>query len=109
MASTAHYNIQYRAGAISGGPKGVAVLEYHGDGEGGFYRIYGTIRVGGSPAARRVRLFHRLTGRLLRETVSGTNGAYEFNGLKYQEYFVVADDDPQATFNAAIADRVLPE
>jgi hypothetical protein len=41
--------------------------------------------------------------------MSGSDGAYEFDGLAYQEYFVIADDDPQATFNAAIADRVLPE
>lgn len=108
--STAHNYAAWRAQAMSGPAKGVAQTnDGRWDYDRGYYRIYGTIRVDGSPAARRVRLFQRHTGRLVRETISGPDGAYEFAGLAYQEYFVVADDDPQATFNAAIADRVLPE
>lgn len=108
MASTAHHYAAYRAAAVSGPPKGVSVVNSRGNEDWGFYRIYGTVKVDGSLASRRVRLFQRKGGRLVRETVSGADGAYEFSGLAYQEYFVVADDDPQATFNAAIADRVLP-
>ncbi len=95
---------------MSGPAKYVAhTIDGRWDYDRGYRRIYGTIRVDGSPAARRVRLFHRHSGRLVRETMSGSDGTYEFDDLAYQEYFVIADDDPQATFNAAIADRVLPE
>ncbi len=108
--STAHDYAAWRAQAMSGPVKTVARTEDgRWDYDRGFYRVYGTIRVDGSPAARRVRLFQRHVGRLVRQTMSGSDGAYEFADLVHQEYFVVADDDPQATFNAAIADRVLPE
>lgn len=109
MASTAHTYPAWRWAAISGPARFVAHGNGRWDCDRGCYRIYGTIRVDGSPAARRVRLFQRHTGRLVRQTMSGSDGAYEFADLAHQEYFVVADDDPQATFNAAIADRVVPE
>ena len=57
---------------------------------------------------RRVRLFHRQSGRLVRETWSdAATGAFEFRNLKAQDYLVVADDHTRY-YNAVTADAVVP-
>lgn len=55
----------------------------------------------------RVRLYEKLTGRLLMETVTDENGNYSFNHLTHVEYFLVAHD-PVRQYNAVIQDMVKP-
>lgn len=79
--------------------------------DGGSHRIRGTITEDGAAGARRVRLFNRLDGRLLRETWSGADGAYRFDRLAYRDqgYIVIVHDRGANPKNAAIADLVTPE
>lgn len=79
--------------------------------DGGRQRVRGTITELGVPGPYRVRLFDRRTGRLLRETWSAADGAYQFAGIAYrpQGYVVVAHDRGADPLNAAIADLVTPE
>lgn len=60
------------------------------------------------PLRRRVRLLQRLTARLVREAWSNpATGAYEFTGLKDQDYLVIVDDYA-LVYNAVAADAVRP-
>lgn len=83
--------------------------------DGGSYRVRGTITEDGAVGARRVRLFDRTTGRLLREIWSGADGAYRFDRMAYREqgYIVLVHDDggngPGGQKNAVVADLVTPE
>lgn len=57
-----------------------------------------------------VRLYERSTGRLVRETVSASDGSYSFPGVTdLRTYYVVLLDVQPGGFNAAIADAVVPE
>lgn len=77
---------------------------------GGVRSIFGTVRNDGSPdypVKRRVRLFHRLTGTLVRETWSDpTSGEYEFAEIDAETYFVVSHDHT-GVYNAVIADAIV--
>lgn len=82
--------------------------------DGGKYKIEGTVAIDDSPdipVRRRVRLFHRLSGRLVRETVSTLpSGDYRFENIKNQPYFVVAHDaGDMPEYNAVIKDAITPE
>lgn len=79
--------------------------------DGGSYRIRGTVTELGVAGAYRVRLYDRYTGRLVRETWSGANGAYAFDWIAYRlrGYFAIAFDAGAGPLNAAIADLVTPE
>lgn len=79
--------------------------------DGGSHRIRGTITEDGAVAARRVRLFNRLDGRLLREAWSGPDGTYRFDRLAYREqgYLVIVHDHGANPKNAAAADLATPE
>lgn len=79
--------------------------------DGGSHRIRGTITEDGAVGARRVRLFDRTTGRLLRETWSGADGTYRFDRVAYraQGYTVLAHDHGANPKNAVVADLVTPE
>ncbi|AUB81458.1 hypothetical protein [Candidatus Thiodictyon syntrophicum] len=79
---------------------------------GGAYRIADTITELGIPGAYRVRLYHRATGRLLRETWSDpATGAYAFERIAWRDqgYFVIGFDHGAEPVNAAIADLITPE
>lgn len=79
--------------------------------DGGPLAISGTVAIDDSPdipVRRRVRLFEKLTGRLVREAWSGLDGGYSFTHLKNQEYFVLSHDHTN-NYNAAIKDRITPE
>lgn len=80
--------------------------------DGGNYRIAGTVAIDDSPdipVSRRVRLFHRLSGRMVRETWSApVSGAYEFRNLRSQLYLVVSHDHT-GVYNAAVKDSITPE
>ena len=77
----------------------------------GALRIAGVVDAEGTPPAplrRRVRLYSRATGALVRETWSdAATGAFAFEGLALQQYLVVAHDHT-AYFNAVAADLVTP-
>lgn len=76
--------------------------------DGGRYRIAGNVAIDGTPVvpvARRVRLFHRLTGRLVRETWSAANGDFAFVNIAAGEYIVLTDDYTRL-YNAVAADAV---
>ena len=79
--------------------------------DGGVYQITGTVDELGQVGQYRVRLFDRVSGRSIRSVVSGSNGTFTFDYLKYrsQEYFLVAFDRGGSPVNAAIADLVTPE
>ncbi len=79
--------------------------------DGGSHRIRGTVTEDGAVANRRVRLFSRVDGRLLRETWSAADGSYLFNRIayRYQGYTVIVYDHGANPKNAAIADLVTPE
>lgn len=76
--------------------------------DGGPYRVAGIVDIDGTPATpvrRRVRLFHRLSGRLVREVWSAADGTFEFTKLAQGEYVVMSDDYTR-TYNAVVADAV---
>lgn len=82
--------------------------------DGGPYRIEGVTEREVSTGVfavypqRRVRLFERLTGRLVRSTWSdAVTGAYSFGALKLTEYLVVTDDWSRY-YNAVAADAIVP-
>jgi hypothetical protein len=81
---------------------------------GGFGRIIGTVKEKGMPSnlplARRVRLFHELTGRFLRETWSdATTGNYAFVGIDPTQRYTVVSYDYTGSYRAVIADNLIPE
>jgi hypothetical protein len=79
--------------------------------DGGTLRIAGAVKIDGSPPVpvrRRVRLYHQLSGRLVRETWSdATTGAYAFEKLAPAEYEVRANDHT-LIYDPAAVDRRVP-
>ena len=79
--------------------------------DSGPYRIAGTVAIDGTtptPVRRRVRLFVKSNGRVIRETWSNAGtGAFEFPGLEMQPYIVMTEDYT-AFYNAVVADLVTP-
>lgn len=95
------------AGAPSARPVGGFIR--HDTVDGGPYRVAGTVAIDGTPTTpvrRRVRLFHRLSGRLVREVWSAEDGAFEFTKIAAGEYVVMSDDYTR-TYNAVVADAVM--
>lgn len=79
--------------------------------DGGSYRVTGAVDELGVLGRYRVRLFDRISGRILQETLSDADGSYAFNHLAYRAegYFAVAHDHDASPQNAAIADLITPE
>lgn len=80
--------------------------------DGGGYRIAGTVTELGVAGKYRVRLFDKVSGRLIRETWSDpVTGAYAFERIAYraQGYIIVAHDHGASPHNAAVADFATPE
>ncbi len=74
----------------------------------GHYRIAGTVDELGEVGQYRVRLFDRVSARVIRETWSAVDGSYSFDGIANREYFLVAFDHGENPTNAAISDFVVP-
>lgn len=76
-------------------------------------RVYGTIKVKGSPdypVRRRVRLFRDNDGVCVGEVWSDvTTGAYEFTGIDLSLRYTVVSYDSPPSFRAVIADNLTPE
>lgn len=78
--------------------------------DGGVKSIMGDVAIDDSPdipVSRKVRLYEKAGGRLIRETWSKPDGTYEFHGLKDQKYFLVSHDD-RLEYNAAVKDEITP-
>lgn len=60
------------------------------------------------PVARKVRLFEEKSGLLIQEVWSDATGAYVFNGLSDNYYFITAHDHT-LEFNGVIQSHVRPE
>lgn len=73
-------------------------------------RIAGTVKVIDVPAPyRRVRLYDKITGDFVRETISDGSGLYAFeNLLRGRTYYVTAEDSGSTPYNATIEDFVVP-
>lgn len=56
----------------------------------------------------RVRLFEKLSGRLIVDQATDQNGNYKFDGLAKTVFFVVAHH-PASQYNAVIQDNVVPK
>lgn len=70
--------------------------------------IKGVVKEVGAPIPCRLRLFEKISGRMVAETVTDMNGFYEFDHLTRIKFFIVAHH-PLATFNAVIQDNVVPK
>ena len=79
--------------------------------ESGPCQIVGTVTELGVAGSYRVRLYNRVSAKLIREIWSATDGSYAFTGIAYRPngYFVIAHDHGANPLNAAIADLVTPE
>ncbi len=90
----------------------VGVAIHRDEYDGGALQISGTVMLDDTPdvpVRRKVRLFEKQSGRLVRETFSDpVTGAYSFDRLKYQKYFVVSHDHA-LEYNAVIKDEITPE
>lgn len=78
----------------------------------GIARIIGTTKNHGSPdypVSRRVRLFRKRDGRLVRETWSDAAGNYAFEHLRHDIDYCVVSYDHTGLYNAAISDSVALE
>lgn len=76
---------------------------------GGTGMVAGTVKVGVVSVKKRIRLYEHGTGILVRESWSGADGSYSFNGLnKGYRYTVTATDYPDYTYNDTIACNITP-
>lgn len=99
--------------ALSGPARGGAVrdrltaklLPFAGDGV-----LYGIVTIRGVPASREVLCLDRLTKTLVASVWSNpTTGDFQFTGLNESRRYRVEAVDYSATYNAVVADNVLPE
>ena len=70
--------------------------------------IKGQITEKDAPIPCRVRLYEKLSGRLLMEKVTDDLGNYEFDHLTNTRYFLIAHH-PELKYNAVIQDNVVPK
>lgn len=70
--------------------------------------IKGQVKELNIPFPCRLRLFERISGRLISEVMTDPNGNYVFNHLNANKFFIVAHH-PSNTYNAVIADLVVPK
>lgn len=71
-------------------------------------RIKGSVSELNIPIPCRVRLFEKLSGRLIADKLTDENGFYEFDHLTKTKFFIVAHH-PASQFNAVIQDNVVPK
>lgn len=81
--------------------------------DGGTGRVAGTVKEKGSPdfaVYRRVRLFVKASGRLIREAWSNaTTGAYSFDNVALGVEYVVLSHDHTGNYNAVVKDSIYAE
>jgi hypothetical protein len=74
---------------------------------GGKGHVSGTVKIGSTPVARRVRLFEAKTGVLIREQWSGNDGTYSFTRLRLDLLYTVSSHDFDGGYNDVIAANVM--
>lgn len=72
------------------------------------FSIKGRVKEVGATIPCRLRLFEKISGRMVADTVTDMNGFYEFDHLTRIKFFIVAHH-PSAQFNAVIQDNVVPK
>lgn len=70
--------------------------------------IKGTVKQKNIHIPCRVRLFEKLSGRMIADVLTDNAGNYVFNHLTQAKFFLVAHH-PQNQFNAVIQDNVVPK
>lgn len=70
--------------------------------------IKGTVKEKNINIPCRVRLFERVSGRLIAEKLTDRSGNYEFNHLTLSKLVLIAHH-PASLFNAVIQDNVVPK
>lgn len=70
--------------------------------------IKGSVSELNTPIPCRVRLFEKISGRLIADKLTDKNGFYEFDHLTKTKFFIVAHH-PASQFNAVIQDNVVPK
>ena len=70
--------------------------------------IKGQVKEVGAPIPCRIRLFEKLSGRLIADKLTDIYGNYEFDHLTKTKFFIVAHH-PTSQFNAVIQDNVVPK
>ncbi|MDH1240759.1 carboxypeptidase regulatory-like domain-containing protein [Acinetobacter johnsonii] len=70
--------------------------------------IKGCVNESNTPIPCRVRLFEKLSGRLIADKLTDLNGNYEFDHLAKINFFIVAHH-PGSQYNAVIQDNVVPK
>jgi hypothetical protein len=71
--------------------------------------VAGIVTAESVPVSRPVRLYDRLSGVLVAETLSAADGSYTISGVAAnREYLVLAYDPTTNRWNAAPADRITP-
>ena len=70
--------------------------------------IKGSVKEQNIPFPCRLRLFERISGRLISEVMTDQSGNYVFNHLTANKFFIVAHH-PLNQYNAVIADLVVPK
>ena len=70
--------------------------------------IKGRVSEKNTPIPCRVRLFEKLSGRLIADVLTDNTGYYAFDHLTETKFFIVAHH-PQNQYNAVIQDNVVPK
>ena len=70
--------------------------------------IKGQVKEKKAPIPCRIRLFEKISGRLVMEAVTDQNGFYEFSHLAKTNFFIIAHH-PTSQYNAVIQDNVVPK
>ena len=70
--------------------------------------IKGLVKEQNTPIPCRVRLFEKLSGRLIADVLTDNTGYYTFDHLTETKFFIVAHH-PQNQYNAVIQDNIIPE
>ncbi len=70
--------------------------------------IKGKVSEKNTPIPCRVRLFEKLSGRLIADVLTDNTGYYAFDHLTQAKFFLVAHH-PLNQYNAVIQDNIIPE
>lgn len=84
----------------------ITVVSGDGITKNGVGSISGRVSEKSIPIPCRVRLFEKLSGRLIADILTDTYGNYAFNHLSQTKFFLVAHH-PKNQYNAVIQDNVV--
>lgn len=99
------------SGPPSGGSRVYSAISGNDVEDQGRFSVHGTVAIASTPdvpVSRRVRLFCKASGRLVRETWSDAAGNYVFHNVRVGPWLIVSHDHMN-TYNAVIADNISGE